>query len=272
MAFLDRKSNAPTPSTDKRVADSSRSVNDCSAWDTHSHPARVLSACWNGAVADSTFSGELLGSKYVRPSAERRRQPRCPSYLQMVCAELSSVPTAEPRVSTLGPEPWRRNLQFGTKNQTPDLIPTKGTDVLKSCPTAQGRHLVVRFKCSSQKDCHPTGQPQQVLQNLHRDRVPWPWWATDWVGQLCQRVQRVWGHHGPFKGAPCGGQLAQRCQLFCMHHFGFVAGRSSSSLPDRCLFCNFGQVSAFCQQRRPPSTCLPICLWGQYLSRWSEEQ
>ena len=59
------------------------------------------------------------------------------------------------------------------------------------------------------------------FQNLHTDRVPWPWWAMDWVAN-------AWGHHGPFKAATCGGQLAQGCQLFCTHRFGFVAGRPSS--------------------------------------------
>ena len=59
----------------------------------------------------------------------------------MVCAELSSVPTVKPRISS------------GTKNPTSDLIPTKGTDVL---PTAGKRHLVERFEYSLQKDWAPS--------------------------------------------------------------------------------------------------------------------
>ena len=69
MAFLDTKSNAPTPSTDKIVADSSRSVNDRSAWDTHSHTARVLSVYWKGAVAVSTF----LANCWAKVRATKRR-------------------------------------------------------------------------------------------------------------------------------------------------------------------------------------------------------
>ena len=50
------KSKAPTPSMDKMVASECCSVRACTACATHSHPAFVVSAQWNGAVAASTAS------------------------------------------------------------------------------------------------------------------------------------------------------------------------------------------------------------------------
>ena len=50
------RSKAPTPSIDKMVASGCCSVRACTACATHSHPAFVVSAYWNGAVAASTAS------------------------------------------------------------------------------------------------------------------------------------------------------------------------------------------------------------------------
>ena len=42
------------PSIDMMVARPSTSLNACRAWATHSQPARIDNAYWNGAVADTT--------------------------------------------------------------------------------------------------------------------------------------------------------------------------------------------------------------------------
>ena len=50
---LDARSNVPIPSTDTTVAVGSNLHNACNAWATHSLPALVDNACWNGAVTTS---------------------------------------------------------------------------------------------------------------------------------------------------------------------------------------------------------------------------
>ena len=51
---LDTKSNAPMPSTESTVLSGLESVSTCKMWPIHSHPALVVRAYWNGAVACST--------------------------------------------------------------------------------------------------------------------------------------------------------------------------------------------------------------------------
>ena len=73
MAFLEIKSNAPTPSTDRTVARGSRSNNVWSVWETHSHPARVFNAHWKGAMARSTAAPICWA--IVRATKRRRTSP-----------------------------------------------------------------------------------------------------------------------------------------------------------------------------------------------------
>ena len=73
MAFLEITANAPTPSTDNMVACSSRSVNVWRTCGTHSQPARVRNACWNGAVAASTASDTCCA--IVRATKRRNVSP-----------------------------------------------------------------------------------------------------------------------------------------------------------------------------------------------------
>ena len=92
--------------------------------------------------------------------------------------------------------PGEETSNLTQRTQCPICFQQKETDFLKSCPTAQGRHLVVRLFFAKRLSSNWT----TCFQNRHKDKVLWTWWATDWVGQLCQRGQRACGHHGPLQG------------------------------------------------------------------------
>ena len=108
-------------------------------------------------------------------------------------------------------------------------------------PDGPGRHLVVRFECSLQKDCHPTGQPQ---------RVPFP-----------ESPQ------GPLAVVGDGlgwSTLKTWATLFF----------SSSQMPLLQLrpTCCFLPTKTTTLLMQTVSSCLPTCLWDNTSSRCSEEQ
>ena len=72
MEFLEMRSKAPTPSTERIVARASRSVSVCCG-ETHSVPARVFNAYWNGAVVSSTAFETCCAM--VRATTRRNASP-----------------------------------------------------------------------------------------------------------------------------------------------------------------------------------------------------
>ena len=103
MALCETRSKAPTPSRDKIVAVGSRSVSVCNTYDTHSQPARVLNAYWQGAVAS------LPPMRIVS-----RLQVRRPTRKNLW---------------------WQRGLRHGTRDLCPCPTPKQVGSVLKSFPT-----------------------------------------------------------------------------------------------------------------------------------------
>ena len=109
------------PSTERMVADSSRSVNVCRAWDTHSQPARIPSAYWNGVVAVLAF----LPNCWANVRATNRRKTLL---TMMPLTPPDGFRNAE-RIDS-GTSAWRGILQLGTLKPTSCLIPiweTKST-------------------------------------------------------------------------------------------------------------------------------------------------
>ena len=76
IASLDTRSNAPIPSTDKTVLSGWRSVRAWMACPTHSVPARVDRACWNGPPLHRC--GNLLGHNSGHGLSERVSHDNAP--------------------------------------------------------------------------------------------------------------------------------------------------------------------------------------------------
>ena len=86
MDSRDTRSKTPIPSMDNTVLLGLASVSDWRMWPKHSHPARVVNACWNGAVARSIAgpnccamvhaTNRLMMSPALMPPHGHRRSPK----------------------------------------------------------------------------------------------------------------------------------------------------------------------------------------------------
>ena len=87
MDWWDTKSNAPMPSMDNTVADGSASISVCTKCAMHSVPARVVNACWNGAVTRSIAGPNCWA--FLRATNRQEILPQCRESHHCLSATLS---------------------------------------------------------------------------------------------------------------------------------------------------------------------------------------
>ena len=235
-----------TPSTKRMVADSSRSVNVCRAWDTHSQPARVLSAFWNGAVAVSAF----LANCWANVRATKRRK-----------TSLTTMPLTPPdgfRRAVIRPNRNAERIDNGTSAlaRNPATWHTEANDLTDS---NKGN------KCSEVMPDGPRAAPRRAIRMFFANRSSSNWTNSSGSNPKIFGGTGSLGRGGRHTGlvnsanvanvpgattAPSRARLAADNSLkpiVLRARSGLVSGCPSSPLPDRCIFSGFGQLSAFCQ-------------------------
>ena len=195
IAFLETRSEAPTPSTERMVADSSKSVID---WRraTHSHPARVLRAYWNGAMATCP----ALANCCANVRATNRRNMSLTTIPRMPPDGFFSCHASQTQCRQHSVKDFRTCEE---QSPTSRLTPREGTNVPRSFLTDLEPRLGVLTGRSWRTSPRPTGCARLVTNASDSGAqllVASP--GACLIRQLCQCRKSAWCNLCSFESSP----------------------------------------------------------------------